>query len=123
MSDRASITFEAEVDDRKARKQLGELGHDALFLSEELAKIMGVQFSATQQLALDMIQQGFLAYKHIIALYATDPFLAAYAAAAYATMMSMEILAYKEMQEKGVEAQQQYQHSQQMIQLVLRYSL
>ena len=61
MSDRASITFEAEVDDRKARKQLGELGHDALFLSEELAKIMGVQFSATQQLALDMIQQGFLA--------------------------------------------------------------
>lgn len=147
--ERAGLTFKADIRDEEAKKKLVELLrlgdnvnlymkeidekalhtvetrtnqlHDVLFLAEQVSQIMGLQLTATQQLALDMLQQGALATQHVLRLFMLNPATAVMAAGAYATLMVMQVQAYQEVQEKGAAAQAQYQTAQQSLQLMLRF--
>jgi hypothetical protein len=150
MSDRAGLTFSADVDDAKAKMKLVELlklgdnvnaqlmavdakaletqqqamtqMHDILLLSMQMSEMMGIQWTATQKLAMAMIEQAFLAGSKALQLISTGtPWMVPWVLVAYGTMMTMQVMAYQELQEKGDAAQAEWFQQQQMMQLTLRF--
>lgn len=148
--DRAGLTFKADVRDEAARKKIMELmrlgdnvnaqvrevdalavtsyqnnlalAHDIMMISRSLGEMMGIQLAGWQRLALSMIEQTLLAGMHSLAMIeASMPWMVPIIIRSQALLMTLQVVAYADVQARGEQAQDEWFRTQQAMQTVIRF--
>jgi hypothetical protein len=79
-----------EVKTLAATQMVTEMGHDALFMIEQVGQMAGVQWTATQKLTLTMIEQAFLAANKALEMISIGaPMMVPWVLAAYGSLMGL----------------------------------
>ena len=136
MSDRAKLAFEATITKEEFDRQVAEMKQqledlkrdaentehttdaivmggaqmvrDVALMAEVTARMMGVQLTTTQQIALDMIQMSAMSVQHAYSIITTAaPWMAPWYLSMLALSSYMQAQAIMDIQEKGSRARAQ----------------